>query len=150
MKGLAFKPPYGLAVFYGKDIENRPKGFTPNCQDWVLAYSCKANNSSARAYYDAAVPVCIQNGWEPPPFDDIPKGVLLGVVWMGDRRWGTVNQGWGFKDNWWFTLRSAKLFKTPIPFTPAFGLGVFEVPDSLVEGELGELFFGGYQQLSLL
>jgi hypothetical protein len=149
MKGLAFKPPYGLALFHGKNIENRSKGVRWDYEGWLCVYHSKTPD---RAYYDAAIPVCRANGYEPPPYDEIARGAIIGVVWMGKRSWGDKDKGWGFADHWWYPVSQQYLFEEPISFKAKFMLGLFEVPDDLVALEMVKagIEAGRSQQLNLI
>lgn len=134
MKGLAFKAPYGLALFNGKNIENRVGTIPWNHKGWICVYQSKTRPT--HDYYARAVEVCQGNGYNVPPLSEMPLGVLLGVVWFDTRFWGVEDKGWGFERNWWFPVSRQHLFTNPIPFKAKFMLGLFEVPDEVIAHEL--------------
>lgn len=146
MKGLAFKAPYGSALFHGKDLENRSR-VTWDHEGWLCVYQSAGFD---RTYYEQGVLVCRSNGWEPPDCKAIPRGVILGVVWCDRKVWGTESKGWGFANHWQFAISRQHLFSKPIHFRAKFMLGLFDVPDDLIAEELEGTGILSEKQLKLI
>ncbi|HEY9642138.1 MAG TPA: hypothetical protein V6C57_16750, partial [Coleofasciculaceae cyanobacterium] len=79
------------------------------------------------------------NGWEPPPYREIPRVQLLGVVWLSRKTWATKGKGWGFANHWQFPVSRQHLFTQPIHFRAKCMLGLFNIPDDILVKELEPL-----------
>lgn len=123
MKALSIRQPWASLVIHGgKDIENRT--WHTKLRGRFLVHAAKGMTS---AEYAAACNFCHQNCLpQPPCFDELPRGGIIGSVDLVDSV-DTSDSPW-YMGNKGFVLRDPRA----LPFTPLKGrLNFFEVPQPL-------------------
>ena len=131
MKALSIRQPWAWLILHaGKDIENRD--WQTTFRGRILIHAGKGMTvtefADAMDFYEDRI--LDRKLWAMPKIDELARGALVGsveVVGMtaqSDSPWFFGTYGW--------QLRNPIAFKKPIPWKGA--LGLFEVPDHVVEG----------------
>jgi len=133
-RALSLTPPWPYAmVFWDKDIENRPPGFSH--KSFRGAFLIHQSGVKSRRAYDAAVKLATKlaapelvAAFPMPPYDEV-RADGTGIVGMasitGMVQPGESGRRWHFDDSVGFILEGAK----PLPLIPCKGaLGFWEVP----------------------
>lgn len=119
MKAISIRQPWAWAIIHaGKDIENRSRATSH--RGHLLIHAAK---TMTRGEYDSAADFMIAIGVRPPPFDELQRGGIIGVV----DHFGCVMRStsqW-FAGPYGYQLRNPK----PLSIIPCKGqLGFFDVP----------------------
>lgn len=127
MKAISIHQPWAWAIMAGhKTIENRT---------WETSHrgTLLIHTSKTRSSYDREMATWLARfGIDLPPWDDMPKGLLVGSVDLIDcvRVADVASSPWVQGPICWL-IKNPVVFTQPIPYRGK--LGMFDVPDDLVK-----------------
>jgi hypothetical protein len=132
MKCVSFHQPWAWAILHaGKRVENRTWRTTHRGP--LLIHASKSRRSYDR---EAALYWPGRYGVALPAWDDLPTGVVVGIVDLVDCLPPVGLGPWAEGPVCWVLARP-RAFSVPVPFRGAQML--FDVPDELIHGELVEV-----------